>query len=253
MTDARVGHAAIRLLDGQVLIVGGLGVAPNGSPQRLATAEIFDPATGEFRATGSMLSERRSEIDNPIALALLPSGRVFIRGGATRASADEIYDPSGGRFDAVADATADGRDVDPVMPYDGRIYRYDMVTGSAVDITPEDPAVIDRYGFRCHDLPFDCRGGMTLATLADGRILLVGGYEVLVETGWPGVKRSTAEVFDPASGRRQETGPTTEVRRGHTATLLADGRVLVIGGEDRRGDAEFRVFLGSAEIFTPAP
>jgi hypothetical protein len=266
MTTARTGHAAIRLTDGRVLIVGGLGVAPDGSPRNLASAEIFDPVTGEFSAAGSMLEDRWNDLSTPLAVVLLPSERVLVRGGASLdfapdgtipglrvPSEDEVYDPSSGRFRAVADVSADGRDVDLVMPYDGRIHRYDMTTGTAVDITPEDPEVIEAYGFRCRELPFDCRGGMTVATLADGRILLVGGYEVLLDSGWPGVDRTTAEVFDPTSGSRHATGPTTETRVRHTATLLADGRVLVIGGEDRRGEAETRVILGSAEVFTPAP
>jgi hypothetical protein len=68
------------------------------------------------------------------------------------------------------------------------------------------------------------------------------------------VPQAAAEVFDPASQMVAITGPLMESRRGHSATLLADGRVVVIGGhhadwDPGSGGPRHRL---AAEIYTPA-
>jgi hypothetical protein len=55
-----------------------------------------------------------------------------------------------------------------------------------------------------------------------------------------------AELFDPATGTFGPTGWIRSARENQTATLLADGRVLLAGGDD--GD---QAFLASAELYTP--
>jgi hypothetical protein len=105
MLTPRTGHAAVRLLDGRVLIVGGTALGPLGPRDPvtgqwptglLASAELWDPTTGRFSATGRMTTAR----ENATA-TLLDDGRVLIAGGTTDepggtvtglASA-ELYDP----------------------------------------------------------------------------------------------------------------------------------------------------------------
>jgi choice-of-anchor C domain-containing protein len=58
---------------------------------------------------------------------------------------------------------------------------------------------------------------------------------------------ASVEFFDPATGTWASPGPLATARYGHTATLLADGRVLVAGGYGTYGD-----YLASAELFNPA-
>ena len=87
------------------------------------------------------------------------------------------------------------------------------------------------------------RNAPAVARLADGRILIAGGYDGTDV-------RSDAEIFDPASGRLSAAGSLGAARSGATATLLQDGRVLVTGGG--RPDREPRRALASAELFDPA-
>ena len=103
LTVARRGHTATLLGSGKVLIAGG-----NGSANGLASAELYDPASGTFSPTGSMTVARWSH-----TATLLNNGKVLIAGGefynsggsvASLASA-ELYDPTAGTFTAASDMT----------------------------------------------------------------------------------------------------------------------------------------------------
>jgi hypothetical protein len=58
---------------------------------------------------------------------------------------------------------------------------------------------------------------------------------------------ATAELYQPASFSFSYTGSLATARAAHTATLLPDGKVLIVGGFDANGNA-----LASAELYDPA-
>jgi Kelch motif len=94
MTECRHKHAAVLLPSGMVLVAGG-------SDNRdwhgeYASAEIYDPATGTFHATGAMNTSR---FKLPEAVVLLKSGKVLIAGGGRFA---EVYDEAKGTCSPVA-------------------------------------------------------------------------------------------------------------------------------------------------------
>lgn len=91
------------------------------------------------------------------------------------------------------------------------------------------------------------RESATATTLLDGRVLVVGGRTNATATGM-----TSAETFEPLTNTWTSLaeavgggGNTAKPRLGHTATLLNDGRVLIVGGELGSG-ADV-----SAEIFDP--
>jgi len=67
----------------------------------------------------------------------------------------------------------------------------------------------------------------TATVLKDGRVLVVGG---LYTDELSYYDLSECVIYDPASGTWSYTGSLHTARVGHTATLLQDGRVLVVGG-----------------------
>jgi hypothetical protein len=91
MNEGRHKHAAVLLRDGRVLVAGG-SASPEDWEERRATAELYDPSTGNFTPTGSM-NVARFKI--PAAVALLGDGRVLVCGGD---SSVEIFDPARGTF-----------------------------------------------------------------------------------------------------------------------------------------------------------
>ncbi|MFE5806234.1 Kelch repeat-containing protein [Streptomyces sp. NPDC056491] len=98
------------------------------------------------------------------------------------------------------------------------------------------------------ELPFaafwaqPCDGAVLLD---DGTVLLAGG-----EDGRR-VPTDGAALFDPSGGTWLRTGPLWTGRRLHTATRLADGRVLVTGGLGQ-GPAATAAGLVSCEVYDPA-
>ncbi len=92
LTQDRFGQAAVRLADGRVLIAGGTHWFARHPGVPLASAEVYDSATGKFHPTRSLMEVAR---DRPTA-SLLPDGTVLIAGGQNGASEPaeaERFDP----------------------------------------------------------------------------------------------------------------------------------------------------------------
>lgn len=80
--------------------------------------------------------------------------------------------------------------------------------------------------------------------LPNGTVLVTGG------AGASGAGSAGAAVYDPQAGTWSPTGAMQTARRLHTATLLADGRVLVVGGIS--GAAAFpEAGVATAELLDP--
>jgi hypothetical protein len=90
------------------------------------------------------------------------------------------------------------------------------------------------------------RSSHTATLLADGRVLVVGGSTVSSQAAQGYVNNASAEIWDPVANTWTATPAMSVARSHHTATLLPDGTVLVVGGED----AHYLV-NASAEIYDP--
>jgi len=250
MNVARSTHTATLLKDGKVLVAGGDKIFFNGvsnaNIQALISAEIFDPNTGTFAATGDMTAARESH-----TATLLSSGKVLITGGSTGALGNpsaptptvyisaELFDPSTGHFAATGSMT-DSRDLHAATLLNtGKV----LVTGGA-----------NLAGFLQSADLFDASGGTFAAT---GKMTAVRFYQdatllndgtVLVSGGSDSASRAltTAEIYDPTAGTGtfSTTGSMTHERVWHTSTLLQSGKVLITGGADNGSGP-----MATAEIY----
>jgi hypothetical protein len=201
----RWGAAAALLHDGRVLVTGG---APeNGSDVGTTAAEVFDPATSTFSATGSMVVARTGH-----AMATLPDGHVFVTPGVSRVA--ELFDPSSGTF-SPAGSTTDTAEGKAIALPDGRVVILQVTglqTGERFWIWDPERQLVQLAGSSGESV-------MDATLLDDGRIFLVGLCRGRAG-GWTG-------TYVPG-GAVAPTPPTRACRP--SATRLADGRVLIVGG-----------------------
>jgi hypothetical protein len=216
MLQPRFCHQAIRLDDGRVLVVGGIG---------LTSCEIYDPATATWSMTGSTVQPFGGQQPH-MPLLRLADGRIMAIGSAADWQDCEIYDPGTGVWSSAAQlpdlrAAPHGA----VLP-DGRV----LVTGGRDDSTASTFGTSWIYdtgtdAWTSTGSEITARSGAGCTRLSDGRILVSGGIWLLNGSG---MTLTSCESFDGSgwSARGAFTGFRTE----HAALLLADDRVLIVAG-----------------------
>ena len=71
-------------------------------------------------------------------------------------------------------------------------------------------------------------GRRSATMLNDGRILFAGGISGSVAAGYTSL--GSAEIYDPVQNKFPATGNMLTARAGHSAMLLNNGDVMIIGG-----------------------
>ena len=227
MADARYEHTATLLRDGRVLVVGGADMMDG--IDNLATAELYDPLTGKFTRTGSMAQGRAAH-----TATLLADGRVLIAGGygggTLPLATAEIYDPATGRFTTTGSMTVARMNHTATLLAGGSVLITGGESNSTVTSSAEiyDPA---SRTFRATGSMTTPREWHTATTLGDDRVLIVGGFTGSGSPSLGPVVLASAEIYDPATGKFTATGSMKTARKGHTATLLIYGQVIVAGGQ----------------------
>ena len=288
LNTPRRAHTATLLLDGKVLVAGGL----NGSGI-LHTAESYDPASGEWHSTGELNVPRYLH-----TATLLKDGKILIVGGSAddydSLNGAELYDPKDERWSVTGslntprsfhtasllkngkvlvvggDEHADFWDFEP-RPLD-TVELYDPDTGiwsftgnlntgveghTATLLQNGKVLVLGERSAELYDSDTGTWssigslvdiGGHTATLLADGRVLVVSENSA-------GVPSNRAQLYDPETGAWSSTGQRNETRFNDTVTLLPDGKVLVAGGMRFDGSAPYPVggwkSVSSSELYDP--
>jgi hypothetical protein len=254
LRHARTFATATPLADGTVLIAGGYGANADGGPdQALASAELYEPpgdgGAGSFRELDAMGAPRYQT-----TAVLLPDGRVLFVGGLPeRAPTAELFDPAGDggapTFTPTASPRASRFDATATLLQSGQVLVAGGAQGSATRLKSAELFTLD--GGRAEFSPTGpletARRHATATLLPNGKVLVAGGLGETV--------LSSAELYDPAGGDAglgafSSAGNLAEARQGATATLLANGAVLIVGGLGSV-DGGVSVTLSSAELYTP--
>jgi N-acetylneuraminic acid mutarotase len=256
MNNVRSDGTMTLLTNGKVLAAGGFTLSnPSG-----VNAELYDPATGKWTPTGPMSVYR---VD--FTATLLPNGKVLAAGGATpdesgAIASAELYDPVKGTWSPTGSMSTPRTLQAATLLASGQVLvsggDFDVFTGAQGSAETYDPAsgkwtTVGRM--------MTSRRSQTSTLLADGSVLVAGGKYGDNLGGAGGNPMAMSDRYDPASRTWSPVGdmnvvshgvPTVVGRSDHTATLLADGRVLVAGGAGNVNYTKFTVFR-SAELFDP--
>lgn len=241
MGTPRADHAALRLPDGRVLVTGGSELQGAFLADH-ASAEVFDPATGQFTAWPVPMSHTRATH----AMLDLLDGRWLLVGGSDADLRPETFSTATGLFTPFAAANPDRA-------------RYGVAattfaSGSATVVGGEalgEVLYFDRTFTQLLNTGSGTskpRSYATATAIGPGRVLVAGGIDfsngsfilptcdLVVEGGVVGSETYATSVRFP-------TGMAN-----HTATVLGDGRILYCGGlNPAGGQPEY----DGAYLFTP--
>lgn len=244
LTTRRDAHTATLLPNGKVLVAGGEEVNEGGFSVLLASAELYDPGSGLFANTGSMITGRELH-----TATLLPNGKVLIAGGEDAkgyaVTRSELYDPGIGAFTPTGGLSVGRYGHTATMLANGEVL---IAGGERIDEDGFDIALASAEIYNPSTGRFTATGSMraarkhhTATLLRDGRVLVTGGEDN------NGHALESAEVYNPGSGAFQTVGRMLDAHDSHTATLLGDGRVLIAGGFSGASGV-----TAAAELFDPA-
>ncbi len=218
---ARAEHAAVRLTDGRVLIIGG----EDAGTILPSSLWVFDPISDSFSAFGAELSTGRVGF---IAI-WLTDGTVLVAGGQqglTGAPSAEIIRPTVPSVAPTVGALIHPRtSAAATLLMDGRVF----ISGGTSLVASDSVEIYDPTTGTFTLLPGRLavgRYGHTAVRIDERRVFIFGGFTL---TSLP----APPELYDPiAASSTALPAAEPNSRGGHAAHTMQDGGVLIVGGEN---------------------
>jgi Kelch motif protein len=220
----------------------------------LCVGSVTGTASQSVITDGWVLTAGMTTVRSLHTATVLPNGKVLVAGGDDHsgypAASAEIYDPVAGTWTATGSMTVARTSHTATLLPNGTALVAGGSRGTAVG------GVSDQASAEIYDPvggAWTATGSMTIsrtyhtATLLPNGTVLVAGGMGGTAGGAVGIQAS-AEIYDPLAGTWTATGSMTISRDYHTATLLPNGTVLVVGGEG----GYYTPGTTSAEIYDPA-
>lgn len=248
MTVGRNQHTATLLPSGKVLLAGG-----SLDADFLNSSEIFDPVSNTFTASGTMIQARKSHT----ATLLADNNRVLIAGGKTSNGDSvraEVFDISLGSFQRVGDMSTGRSLFTATLLDDGKVLVSAGRSGNSPTPTAElfDPVANTFSDTGMLNLK---RKRHDATKLPDGTVFISGGAANENSSGGGDPGTDTCEIYDPLLGTFSYTENNMVMtvmihgRTEHQATLLANGKVVIVGGNLVPNEAESDLYNPADETF----
>jgi len=191
---------------------------------------LYDPASN----TWAVIASPRVPRFNHVA-ALLPTGKVLVAAGYLTpgflTATAETYDPATATWSSTGSLTTPRQFHKSTVLADGRVL---VAGGLGMDGLGGFAPLSSAELYDPSTGLWTSAGNMIVArwthsvtTLADGRVLVVGGTSSAGDTEPP---LSSAEIYNPATNSWTRAADLLTARSEHRGALLPDGRVLVAGG-----------------------
>lgn len=237
MEEGRFDHSAIVLDNGNILVTGGdeKPGAVRGyyslPPFARMSTEIYNPSNGEWNTVGSMINEHGAGH----TATLLPSGSVLVTGGMQDAEEkdvpritsphSELYDPATKTWSATGNMSQARAKHKAVLMTNGQV----LVVGSDSYELYDPPS---ETWTKTGNMPVDHGGQFTATLLEDGRVIVVGGGISRMVEGVevsPPTPIDAVSLYDPSSDKWSQGANMLNSSLGHTATLMTEGSLLIVG------------------------
>src|SRR6266852_6268626 len=228
LNTARNSHTGTLLTNGNVLVAGGILGIINGTVTCNATAELYNPSTGQWATTGSMTVPRCYH-----GATLLTDGTVLVAGGGTIFSPDssaEIYDPLKGTWKATGNMNVARAVTAATLLPSGQVL---ISGGNPTSAGGRSAELYSNGHWRLTTSMNVLRQSLTATLLTNGDVLVFGGSNL---------ESNATEFYNPkpATWSRTHCFCVSPPIGGQTETLLPNGKVLIAGGVN-----EYHFFFGA--------
>ncbi|WP_344092768.1 N,N-dimethylformamidase beta subunit family domain-containing protein [Microbacterium deminutum] len=231
------------MADGRVFVAGGHGTTEIG----IKSTTIFDPATGAWTKVADMNAPRWY----PSVLPLSDGRFLALSGNSTDAShwADtpEVYNPSSDSWTLLSGVSTsqiheEEYPFTDLMP-NGKVF----AMGPSEDVS----YVLDVNAQTWTPVGASGVVNGSAVMYRPGKVLYSGGAASVINTATAAAATSVIDLTAPSPTWRH-TSPMNTARVYHTLTMLADGKVLAVGGEQTSDQTTVTSGVLSTEIWDPA-